>query len=128
MRHRKSGRKLSRPASQRRSMLRGMVSALITHGRIQSTDAKVKELRRIAERIITLGKRGDLAARRLAARTVQEEGALRKLFSDLGPRYKDRPGGYTRIHKIGDRLGDKAPLSVIELVDYEPGETAKTEK
>ena len=98
-------------------MFKNMVTSLITHERLQTTDAKAKELRRIADKIITLGKRGDLHARRLAARTIRDKDALAKLFSELGPRYQDRAGGYTRIIKLGHRKGDDAPVSLIELVD-----------
>ena len=119
MRHRKSGRRLSRSASHRKLMFRGLVSDLILYERIQTTDAKAKSLRPLAERIITLGKRGDLHARRLAARTVRNPDALAKLFDVLGERYEERPGGYTRIIKLGNRVGDCAPISLIELVDNE---------
>ena len=100
-------------------MFRGLVSDLILHERIQTTDAKAKSLRPLAERIITLGKRGDLHARRIAARTVRNPDALAKLFDVLGDRYEERPGGYTRIIKLGNRTGDNAPISLIELVDNE---------
>jgi large subunit ribosomal protein L17 len=103
-------------------MLRGLVSDLINHERLQTTDAKAKELRRIAEKMITLGKRGDLHARRLAARTVQDKAALQKLFEVLGPRYEERNGGYTRVVKLGYRKGDDAPISLVELVDSEYAE------
>lgn len=117
MRHRKKGRKLSRTASHRRATLRNMATSLFRHGRIQTTTAKAKELRPYAERLITLAKRGDLHARRLAARKVQDRAALGILFDDLGPRFMDRPGGYTRILKLGARKGDAAEMSLIELVD-----------
>ena len=117
MRHQKTGRKLSRPANHRRAMFKNMVTSLITHERLQTTDAKAKELRRLADKMITLGKRGDLHARRRAARLIGDKDALAKLFSELGPRYQDRAGGYTRIIKVGRRQGDDAPISLIELVD-----------
>jgi large subunit ribosomal protein L17 len=117
MRHRKKGRKLSRTASHRRATLRNMASNLFRHGKIETTTAKAKELRPYAERLITLAKRGDLHARRLAARKVQDRTTLGILFDDLGPRFADRPGGYTRILKVGARKGDAAEMSLIELVD-----------
>lgn len=117
MRHRKKGRKLSRTASHRRATLRNMASSLFQHGRIQTTTAKAKELRPYAERLITLAKRGDLHARRLAGRKIQDRTILGILFDDLGPRFADRPGGYTRILKVGARKGDAAEMSLIELVD-----------
>lgn len=98
-------------------MFKNMVTSLITHERLQTTDAKAKELRRLADKMITLGKRGDLHARRRAARLIGDKDALAKLFSELGPRYQDRAGGYTRIIKVGRRQGDDAPISLIELVD-----------
>lgn len=97
--------------------MRNMATALFRHGRIHTTTAKAKELRPYAERLITLAKRGDLHARRLAARRVQDHEVLRQLFSDIGPKYNDRPGGYTRILKLGPRPGDAADMSLIELVD-----------
>lgn len=117
MRHRKKGRKLSRTASHRRATLRNMATSLFRHGKIETTTAKAKELRPYAERLITLGKRGDLHARRLAGRKIQERDVLGILFDDLGPRFADRPGGYTRILKLGSRKGDAAEMSLIELVD-----------
>ena len=120
MRHRKTGRKLGRKIAHRRAMFKNMVTSLIKHERIQTTGPKAKELRSIAEKLITLGKRGDLHARRRAARIVADKGALHKLFAELGPRYKDRQGGYTRIIKLGNRAGDDAPVSLIELVDSNP--------
>jgi large subunit ribosomal protein L17 len=119
MRHRKSGRKLSRKPSHRHAMLKGLVSDLIRHEQLQTTDARAKELRPIVEKVITLGKRGDIHARRLAARVVRDDRALSKLFNDIGPRFKDRPGGYTRITKVGHRPGDNAPVSLIALVDID---------
>ncbi len=101
-------------------MFKNMVTSLIKHERIQTTGPKAKELRSIAEKLITLGKRGDLHARRRAARTVADKDALHKLFAELGPRYKERQGGYTRIIKLGNRPGDDAPVSLIELVDSNP--------
>ncbi|RMH11968.1 MAG: 50S ribosomal protein L17 [Gemmatimonadetes bacterium] len=117
MRHRKKGRNFSRTASHRRAMLRNMATSLFRHGRIETTTAKAKELRPYAERLITLAKRGDLHARRLAARKIQDREVLGRLFEDLGPRFAERPGGYTRVLKLGHRKGDAADMALIELVD-----------
>lgn len=116
MRHRKTGRKLSRTASHKRATMRNMAAALFRHGRIETTTAKAKELRPYAERIITLAKRGDLHARRLVATKIPDRAILGTLFDDIGPRYAERPGGYTRILKLGNRKGDAAEMSLIELV------------
>lgn len=116
MRHQNTGRKLSRTPSHRKAMFANMTTSLFEHERIRTTDAKAKELRRVAEKLVTLAKKGDLAARRLVARTVKDPEVLKKLFEDIGPRYAERAGGYTRIVKIGPRAGDNAPMSVIELV------------
>ncbi len=117
MRHRNSGRKLSRNTSHRKALLRNMVTSLLDHERIQTTDAKAKELRGVADRMITLGKRGDLHARRQALAVIRDKDVTAKLFSELADRYRERPGGYTRIIKAGRRAGDAAPVSIIELVD-----------
>jgi len=117
MRHRKKGRKLSRSASHRRATLRNMATSLFRHERIETTTAKAKELRPYAERLITLAKRGDLHARRLARTKIEDREVLGKLFDDIGPRFSERPGGYTRILKLGNRRGDAAEMSLIELVD-----------
>ncbi len=117
MRHLKSGRQLSRNASHRRAMLRNMVTSLIENGRIQTTDAKAKELRRVADKMITLGKRRTVAARRRARRFIQTDKALAHLFEEVAPRFANRPGGYTRIIKVGNRRGDNAPMSIIELTE-----------
>ena len=117
MRHRKKGRKLNRTASHRRATLRNMATSLFQHGRIETTTAKAKELRPFAERLVTLAKRGDLHARRLAARKIQDRQVLGSLFDEIGPRFAERPGGYTRILKLGNRKGDAAEMSLIELVD-----------
>ena len=116
MRHRKKGRKLSRTASHRRATLRNMAASLFLHERIETTTAKAKELRPFAERLITLAKRGDLHARRLAAAKIGDRDVVGKLFDELGPRFAERPGGYTRILKTGARKGDAAEMSLIELV------------
>ena len=117
MRNRKKGRKLQRTASHRRAMLRNLATSLFRHERIETTTAKAKELRPYAERLITLARRGDLHARRLVARKIQDREVLRKLFDEISPRYAERPGGYTRILKLGNRKGDAAEISLIELVN-----------
>ncbi len=117
MRHRNKGRKLGRTSAHREAMLDNMVTSFFQHEKIETTIHKSKELRRTAEKLITVAKRGDLHARRLAARKVRNKDVLRKLFDDIGPRYKDRSGGYTRIVKTGSRFGDGSQMSVIELVD-----------
>ncbi|EAT15198.1 50S ribosomal protein L17 [Desulfuromonas acetoxidans] len=119
MRHNKSGRRLGRNSSHRAAMLRNMVTSLIDHERITTTDARAKEVRKIAEKMITLGKRGDLHARRQALSVIREKEVVAKLFDRLAPRFSERAGGYTRIIKVGNRLGDNAPVSIIEFVDQE---------
>lgn len=116
MRHRKKGRGLSRSPSHRKATLRNMATSLFRHERITTTTARAKELRPYAERLITLARRGDLHARRLAARRIADREILGKLFDDIGPRYAERPGGYTRILKLGSRQGDAADMALIELV------------
>jgi large subunit ribosomal protein L17 len=117
VRHRKDHRKLSRNASHRRAMLRNLVTSLLDHEQVRTTDAKAKEVRRVAERLITLGKRGTLHARRQALAVVRSRGVASKLFGDLAERFRARSGGYTRIVKLGRRVGDAAPMSVIQLVE-----------
>ena len=117
MRHRKSGRKLNRTSSHRKAMFANMAAALIKHEQIVTTLPKAKELRDVVDKIITLGKRGDLHARRQAISKVRDVDMVKKLFDVLGPRYKERNGGYTRVLKAGFRFGDNAPMAVIELVD-----------
>ena len=117
MRHRKSGRKLNRTSSHRKAMMRNMVTSLLDHERIETTDAKAKELRGLADRMITLGKRGDLHARRQALSVIRSKSVTAKLFDELAERFRDRPGGYTRVIKLGNRVGDAAPVSIIELVE-----------
>jgi large subunit ribosomal protein L17 len=117
MRHGNKGRALSRTSEHKEALLRNMAVSLFRHGRIETTTAKAKELRPFAEKLITLAKRGDLHARRLAARRIQDHEVLRALFADIGPKYTDRPGGYTRILKLGPRSGDAADMALIELVD-----------
>jgi large subunit ribosomal protein L17 len=116
MRHQKSGRKLNRTSSHRWALIRNLITALLRNEKIKTTDAKAKELRRWADRVITLGKQGSLHARRQVLGIVQDKAVVRKLFDTIAPRFKDRPGGYTRITKIGMRRGDAAPVSIIELV------------
>lgn len=127
MRHRKSGLKLSRTASHRDAMFRNMVTSLFKHQRIQTTDAKAKELRRWADHLVTLAKRGDLHARRQAMAIVREKKVVHKLFEEAQSRFKAIAGGYTRVVKLGRRAGDAAPISVIELVmpSADGGETKK---
>lgn len=117
MRHRNSGRQLGRNSGHRRALFRNMVTSLLEHGSLQTTDAKAKELRRVVEKVITLGKRGDIHARRQAAAYVREPGVVAKLFGEIGPKFAGRPGGYTRIIKVGLRRGDAAPMSLLQLVD-----------
>src|SRR5690348_35378 len=116
MRHLKSGRKLSRTSSHRWALMRNLVTALLRDEKIRTTDPKAKELRRWADRVITLGKEGTLHARRQVLAIVQDKAVVRKLFDTIAPRFKERQGGYTRIVKIGWRRGDAAPVSLIELV------------
>ena len=117
MRHRKSGRQLNRNSSHRQAMFRNMAVSLVEHEIIKTTLPKAKELRPVVERLITLGKRGDLHARRLAHARLRDDAMTKKLFEVLGPRYEERAGGYCRIMKAGFRYGDSAPMAVIELVD-----------
>ena len=119
MRHQKAGRKLNRNSAHRKALFRNMVTSLLDHERIHTTDAKAKELRGLADRMITLGKRGDLHARRQALSVIRDKEVTAKLFGELADRYRDRPGGYTRVIKLGHRAGDAAPQSMIELVDSE---------
>ena len=116
MRHLKAGRRLSRTTEHRKAMLRTLITQLLEHERVQTTQAKAKEARQWAEKIITLAKRGDLHARRQTLRVVRTKKAMAKLFGELKDRYQDRPGGYTRIIPLGFRVGDGAPLSLLELV------------
>src|ERR1700730_14779237 len=129
MRHLNQGRKLNRTSSHRKALFRNLVLALVQHERIRTTDAKAKELRRYADRMVTLGKRGDVAARRLAFAFIQSRDAVRKLFTEIAPRFKERNGGYTRVVKFGVRRGDAAPLSIIEFTDFsEKAEARKPRK
>ncbi len=120
MRHGAGYRKLNRTASHRQAMFANMCAALIKHEQIVTTLPKAKALRPVVEKLITLAKRGDLHARRVAASRLRDESMIKKLFDTLGPRYKARPGGYTRVLKAGFRYGDNAPVAVIEFVDRDP--------
>ncbi len=126
MRHRNQGRKLGRTSAHRTALFRNMATSLFRHERIETTDQKAKELRRFAEQLITLGKRGDVHARRQAFADIRDQEILAKLFGDIAVRYKTRPGGYTRITKSRIRKGDNAPISIIELVGNEQPLTAAT--
>jgi large subunit ribosomal protein L17 len=117
MRHRARARKFGRTSSHRLAMYRNMVTSLLEHGRVETTDAKAKEVRRIAERMITLGKRGTLHARRRALRVIRSREVAARVFGDLAERFRERPGGYTRVLKLRRRIGDAAPLSILELVE-----------
>jgi large subunit ribosomal protein L17 len=125
MRHRVAGRKLSRHSQHRELMFRNMVVSLLEHERVRTTSPKAKELRSWADKIITMGKKGTLHARREAFALLRNESIVKKLFDEIAPRMKDRQGGYTRIYKVGFRLGDAAPLSLIELVGIAPAEEKK---
>ncbi len=120
MRHRNAGRKLNRTASHRLALFASLAAALIKHEQIVTTLPKAKDLKRVTDRLITLAKRGDLHARRQAQARIRDEAMVAKLFATLGPRYAERPGGYTRVMKAGFRYGDSAPMAVIELVDRDP--------
>ena len=117
MRHRHSGRQLNRNSSHRKAMFRNMAASLVEHELIKTTVPKAKELRRVAEPLITLAKKDSVANRRLAFDRLRNKAAVGKLFTELGPRYQERPGGYIRILKCGYRTGDKAPMAYVELVD-----------
>ena len=124
MRHHKTGRKLGRDSAHRKALYANLASALIEHGRIKTTAAKAKEVKPIAEQMITLGRRGDLHARRQALSFLRSQDVVHKLFADVGPRFADRPGGYSRIVKLGPRAGDSAQMAYLELVDSVPDTTA----
>jgi len=128
MRHLNQGRKLNRTSAHRKALFRNLVLSLVRYERIKTTDAKAKELRRYADRMVTLGKRGDLAARRLAYNFMQSRDAVKKLFDEIAPRFKDRAGGYTRVVKFGMRRGDAAPLSIIEFTSNENAESKTPRK
>ena len=120
MRHHRAGKKLGRDSAHRRALYANLAGALIEHGRIRTTEAKAKAVKPVAEQMITLGRRGDLAARRQALAYLRSRDVVHKLFADVGPRFKDRPGGYSRIVKLGPRPGDAADLVYLELVDHDP--------
>ncbi len=120
MRHQRSGKKLGRDSAHRKALYSNLAGALIEHGRIQTTEAKAKAVKPFAEKMITLGKRGDLHARRQALAALRSNRVVHRLFADIAPRFTERPGGYTRIVKLGPRQGDAADMVYLELVDYEP--------
>ena len=120
MRHARAGKKLGRDAAHRKALYSNLAGALIEHGRIQTTEAKAKAVKPFAEKMITLGKRGDLAARRHALAELRSQDVVHRLFADVAPRFAERPGGYTRIVKLGPRQGDAAAMVYLELVDYDP--------
>jgi large subunit ribosomal protein L17 len=120
VRHRRAGRKLGRDSAHRKALYSNLAGALIEHGRIKTTEAKAKEVRPIVEQMITLGKRGDVAAHRQAVAFLRSKSVAHMLFSEVAPRFADRPGGYTRVVKLGPRQGDAAPMAYLELVDYVP--------
>lgn len=128
MRHRLGLRKLNRTSSHRKAMLSNMAVSLLIHEQINTTLPKAKEMRRIADKMISLGKRGDLHARRQAFAYLRDEAAVAKLFGGLADRYKERPGGYTRVMKAGFRYGDAAPMAYIELVDRDPAAKGAEDK
>ncbi|MFO7858150.1 MAG: 50S ribosomal protein L17 [Ectothiorhodospiraceae bacterium] len=125
MRHRKSGRQLNRNSSHRKAMFRNMAASLFQHEAIKTTLPKAKELRRVAEPLITMAKEDGVSRRRLAFARLRDEAVVGKLFSELGPRYKERPGGYLRILKCGYRPGDNAPMAFVELVDRPESDEAE---
>jgi large subunit ribosomal protein L17 len=120
MRHARTGKKLGRDASHRRALYANLACSLIEHGRIRTTEAKAKAVKPYAEKMITLGRRGDLHARRQVLSELRSQEVVHQLFADVAPRMADRPGGYTRIVKIGPRQGDAADMVYLELVDYDP--------
>ena len=127
MRHRKSGRQLNRNSSHRKAMFQNMANSLFLHEAIKTTLPKAKELRRVVEPLITKAKSDSIANRRHVFSKLRDDAMVAKLFTELGPFYKDRPGGYVRILKAGFRTGDKAPMALVQLVDFESGEQANTE-
>jgi len=124
MRHQRSGKKLGRSPAHRKALYSNLAGALIEHGRISTTEAKAKAVKPFAEKMITLGKRGDLHARRQALAALRSNDVVHRLFADVAPRFAERPGGYTRIVKLGMRQGDAAEMVYLELVDYEPAVTS----
>ncbi|MFO7286535.1 MAG: 50S ribosomal protein L17 [Gammaproteobacteria bacterium] len=126
MRHRKSGRKLGRNSAHRKALYRNLAASLLTHETIKTTLPKAKELRRVVEPLITLAKEDGVSRRRLAFARLRDEAAVGKLFTELGPRFKNRPGGYLRILKMGYRPGDSAPMALVQLLD-QPSQEARAE-
>jgi large subunit ribosomal protein L17 len=120
VRHQRKGKKLGRDSAHRKALYANLTGALIEHGRIKTTEAKAKAVKPIAEKMITLGRRGDLAARRQALAYLRSQEIVHQLFADVAPRFADRPGGYSRIVKLGPRYGDAAEMVYLELVDYVP--------
>jgi len=120
MRHARSGKKLGRDSAHRKALYSNLAGALITHGRIETTEAKAKAVRPYAEKLVTLGKRGDLHARRQAMAELRSNDVVHKLFADVAPRFSERDGGYTRVVKLGPRLGDAANMALLEFVDFDP--------
>jgi large subunit ribosomal protein L17 len=120
MRHHRSGKKLGRDSAHRKALYANLACSLIEHGRIKTTEAKAKAVKPFAEQMITLGKRGDLHARRQALSELRSQDAVHRLFADVAPRFAERPGGYSRIVKLGPRAGDSADMVYLELVDYVP--------
>jgi large subunit ribosomal protein L17 len=120
VRHQRSGKKLGRDSAHRKALYANLAGALIEHGRIKTTEAKAKAVRPVAEKMITLGRRGDLAARRQAMAYLRSQQVVHTLFADVAPRFADRPGGYSRIVKLGPRQGDSADMVYLELVDHDP--------
>ena len=120
MRHQRAGRKLGRDSAHRKALYSNLAGALIEHGRIRTTEAKAKEVRPIVEKMITLGKRGDLHAHRQAVAFLRSKSVAHKLFAEVAPRFAERPGGYTRVVKLDPRAGDNASMAYLELVDYVP--------
>ena len=120
MRHHRAGKKLGRDSAHRRALYANLAGSLIEHGRIKTTQAKAKAVKPFAEQMITLGKRGDLAARRQAIAELRSQDVVHQLFAEVAPRFADRPGGYTRIVKLGPRQGDAAEMVYLELVDFDP--------
>lgn len=128
MRHKVSGKLFGRTANQRKALLRGLVSALLVHERIETTVAKAKEARKLGEKMVTLGKRGDLHAKRIALSYVPDRAAVAKLFAEIAPRFRDRNGGYLRIVHTRTRVNDRSEMAVLEFVDYEEKREKETEK
>ncbi len=128
MRHARGYRRLNRTHEHRKALFANMAGSLIEHEQIKTTLPKAKELKRIADKLITLGKRGDLHARRQAASRLKQDSHVEKLFAVLGPRYAERPGGYVRVLKAGFRYGDMAPMAIVELVDRDPAAKGAADK